>query len=152
MADSTREQIVAALVDRLAAIDGTPPFQTNAGAHIVRNEAPGLGPDDPDAVILVRTETDSVGWQKQNLLVELPITIAAVVKAALDEPWDAVEAIVADIKRAVEREDRRLGIENVDSRGIKRGPTSVLDREAGSSTVGVGILYAVPYAEGWGTP
>lgn len=156
MALSTRQEILAEFERRLSAIDGTPPFQTSAGLEIYRNEVPNLGPDDAAAAIAIITEPDSVGWQKQNLLIDLPVAVAALARvsdtADVRAATKTVEAVVADIKRAVELEDRRLGLQQVDSRGIKRGSTSTLARQDGSTTVGAAINYDVTYVEAWGNP
>jgi hypothetical protein len=155
MAKSTRQLILEALTTRLAAIDGRPPFQTEIGNIIFTHEAPELGPDDPGAAVAVIVEPDAVQWQKQNVLVDLPVMIGALVRvhgAAWAKAFETAEAGVADIKRAIELADRRLGIDNVDSRGIKRGATSIFERPTGSVTVGLGVEYTISYVEGWGTP
>jgi hypothetical protein len=152
MAQSTRELILGVFETRLAAIDGTGVFSTRAGETLFLMETPNLGPHDVAEAILIVPEPDVVVHQKLKLLIDLPIGLFAVVKADRARPFTIVEAMIADIKRAIELEDRRLGLRNVDSRGIKRGPTTPYQRPDGSLYVGTSIHYTVPYEEGWGAP
>jgi hypothetical protein len=76
--------------------------------------------------------------------------VAALAKADLDDPYLAVEAVLGDIKRAIELEDRSLG-GLVDQR-FERGRTRPFEREEGSTAVGVIVPYIVPYYESWGAP
>ncbi|MGE3175918.1 MAG: hypothetical protein AB7O32_00495 [Vicinamibacterales bacterium] len=148
---STRQQILEALKTRLSAIDGRPPFETEIGRTIHLGEMPALGPDDPIEACVLLPEDDVVDFQRANLLIDWPITIGAVVKADLDEPWVLVERAIADIKRAVELADRRLGIALVRDQ-MRRGTTRVFERPEGSTVTGAGISYTVYYQEAWGNP
>lgn len=149
---SRRERILVALRDRLAAISTQNEFATDAGKTIFLGEVAALGPDDPPVAIAMVIQEDQVVAQVQGLkfLIHLPIEIQAIAKATLDEPWLAAEAVLADIKRAVELEDRTLG--GLVTKTFDRGSTRVLEREEGSTTVGGGITYVFPHAEGWGQP
>ena len=153
MADeSTRQLILEALVTRVSAIDGTPPFQTTAGARVYLYEVPDLGPDDPDQAVSILPQDDEVQHQAENVLVHWPIEIRALVKASLANPMLVVEAVVADIKRGVETADRRLGLPGAVRDRMRRGTTQAFPREPGTTTVGAGIRYEIPFIEGWGTP
>ena len=148
---STRAAILAGIVTRLQAIDGTTDeFETTAGAHVVLGDVLALGPDDPDVVIGVLPQDDVVSYQGEQLSIQWPIEIQAVVKVDLVDGWQVVEAVLADIKRAIELPDRTLG--GLVRRQIERGTTLTLEREPGSSTMGVGIVYVAPYTEVWGHP
>src|SRR5690554_2308834 len=102
---------------RLPAINGAPPDSTAIGNVHFLYQVPALGPDDPAEALAIIPEPDTVGWQKQRALVDLPIVIAAVVKAERARAWHFVEAAIADIKRAIEQPDRTLGIRAVHPTG-----------------------------------
>ena len=80
----------------------------------------------------------------------LPVGIAVLAKADLDEPWLAVEQTLGEVKRAVELEDRSLG--HLLKQPLERAGTQTLEREPGSETVGLITTYLCFYAEPWGEP
>lgn len=148
--NTKRQYLLEALNTRLAAITTANDFQTNAGQHIYIGETPALGPDDEDEALAIVIGDEEPQYQGVNLFIALPIDVQAVVKADLDAPWMTVEAIIGDIKRAVELEDRTL--DGLVKRMIQRGPVRALPREPGSTTVGAAVTYVAPFLEGWGTP
>jgi len=149
---SARERILDALVQRLSAINGVAPFQTELGTKIYLGEVPGLGPDDPIEALVLIPDDETIEHQKLNLQIDWAIVIGAVVRSDADRPWARVEHAIADIKRAVELTDRRLGIPADVNNPIKRGATRVFERPEGSHVVGAGVTYIVPYVESWGMP
>lgn len=150
MATSRRQQVIEAIRSRLEVIAIADGFNTDAGAKIFLEEAPPLGPDDPDVAIAIVIGDDNPTLHGEHVFGTLPIEIQALAKADLDEPWLAVEGVLQDIKRAIELEDRSLG-RLLRSR-LERKPTRTLPREAGSTSVGVSITYEAPIAEKWGEP
>ena len=147
---SARLGIIAAFKTRLEAIRADDGFNTDAGLAVVAGEVPTLGPDDPDVAIAVLVGDDEPKAQGNALFIRLPIELAAVAKATLDAPWVAVEAVLEDIKRAMELQDRTLGGLAVSN--IERGSTRTLPRESGSTTVGAAMTYFCSYKEAWGNP
>jgi hypothetical protein len=158
MAASNRQQILEAIKARLETIAAGEPvpggdgllYDTDAGLNVFMLEAPALGEGTPDVAIAVLVGEDTVKWTGMQCFVGLPVQVWALAKASLDAPWEALEQVLADIKRAIEQSDRTLG-GLVKSR-IERGATVTLEREPGSSTVGLGITYECPYTEVWGNP
>jgi hypothetical protein len=147
---SNRQELLAALVGRLSAITIAGGFSTDAGLTLFLGDVPALGPDDPDSVLAVVVGDDNPKWQGQNLLIGLPVHVAMIAKADLDDAWLTIEAMLADVKRAVELEDRTLGKRTKGP--IERGTTRTMPREPGSTTVGTMITYWLPYTEVWGNP
>lgn len=147
---SKRQRIVLALMTRLQAIRTVDGFETGAGSAVFYGETPSLGPDDPEVAIVVVPQEDESSYQGVKMFLKLPIQIQAIAKADVNTPYLAAEAVLTDIKRAVELTDRTLG--GLVARQIERGPTVVLPREPGSETVGLGITYRAPYEEVWGAP
>lgn len=147
---SFRQQILGAFLTRVQAVQVANGFQTNAGQVVYTGETPELGPDDPNEVIAIVVGDDSVKYQGANLLVRLPVSIQALVKADLDDPLTAIEAVISDIKRAVELADRKLG--GLIPQPIERGSTRAVPRRPGSTTVGVAVEYSISYVEAWGAP
>ena len=147
---SKREAILTALIARVSAIQVANGFATDAGAVVIVGETPELGPDDPTVALAVILGDDQPGYQGEHVFVELPIGIQALARADLEQPWLSIEAVIADIKRAVELEDRTLG--GVVRRFLQRGPTRALPREPGSTTVGAVVTYIAPFVEQWGNP
>jgi hypothetical protein len=156
---STREKILDAVVARLAVIatdheDIT--FASAAGQSVHLGEAPPFGPDDPLEAIVVAVGDDDPRFQGEAFLIVLPLSIQAIVavpagQLEIGAAYRAAEAILADVKRAIELEDRTLG-GLVKWHGLERGSTRTLRREPGSEFVGIEIGYSAPYAESWGAP
>lgn len=156
MQPSRREAILDALKARLEAISTASGFNTNAGASVHLGEAPPFGPDDPQAAIVMVVEDDEVVFQGLGLQITLPISLQAVVASSatvveLGLAYRTAEAILGDIKTAVELSDRTLG-GMVGGTGLERGVTQTLKREPGSEFVGVAIQYRARYHESWGNP
>lgn len=141
-----RQAILEALVARVQAIAVSHGFNTDAGLTVFLGDAPQLGPDDPPAAIAVVPRETRPQSERMEML---PIEIQALAKADLEQPYLAAEAILSDIVTAVELEDRTLG-------GLVKfmeiGPTRLLPREPGSTTVGTAILYELMYVRVYGTP
>lgn len=150
MAASKRREIIEAIVARLEAITTAGGFNTDAGALVFLNEAPALGEDDPDEAIAVMVGEDEVGFQGEHMMINLPIDVQAIAKASIDDPYLAAEAVLQDVKTAMELADRTLG--GLVKRQFLRRSTRTLEREPGSTYVGVVITYVVPYTEQWGRP
>jgi len=155
MAEGKRELVIVGLLGRLERITKDNGFSTDAGRQIFVNESPDLGPDDPtDAVALVSRE-DIVAWQAGKLLIRWPIEVQGLAKVVdPQEVWRAfleAEAVAADIKRAIELDDRTLGGLLV-ARGIERVSTRVIPRDPGGTTVGAAVSYVLVMEETWGNP
>lgn len=148
---SKREDVIRALRDRIALISVTNGYNTNAGQKIFLGETPTLGPNDPAAALALVVGTDESGYQGENVVSNLPVEVQAIVKADVSDPLLMIEAVIADIKRAVELPDRTFGGLLI-NRGLKRGSTRPFEREAGSEYVGAAVEYVATLAEGWGAP
>lgn len=157
---SRRQQILAVLIDRVEAIDGTGEFETTAGNSVHLGEAPAFGPDDPLAAIVLVVGDDRVRYVGGAKFIELPIEIQALANAASDADWATagfkgpyvlIEALLGDLKRAIEVADRSLG-GLIAENAMEPGPTRTLPREPGQTVVGVALTYTVTYKEAWGAP
>lgn len=147
---SRRQLIVLEFLNRLSAIKQSEGFQTDAGFRVYLGEVLALDNDDPDAVIALVVRDDIPGRTMENVSITLPMEIQAVAKADINQPLLAAEALIADIKKAIELPDRFLG--GLLKERITRSQTRSLPREAGSPTVGISITYLVPYVEAFGRP
>lgn len=157
MADSRRLQIIEALKARVEQITTANGFNTDAGEHVFVNELPTFGKDDPPVAIVMLVREDHIGdLQLGNIPLILPIDFVALAAPTLDEPWKAVEQVLADIKTAIELEDRSLGGLLTGGRnnpeGLMRGTTEPFYRQNGSEVAGTLITYAATYAEAWSAP
>lgn len=153
MADARRHRILQAITDRLTAIRRSSGFRTDAGCEVHVHEVPVFGPTDSrTALIAVVVQDDEIGWQAEHLVIGLPVEVQAIVKVDnLDrDAWQRAEAVLADIKEAMELTDRRLG--GLIKPELRRGPTRVLPREPGTLWMGLGVRYEMTYAEVWGGP
>jgi hypothetical protein len=81
------------------------------------------------------------------------------VRADMAAPLVAIEALITDIKAAVEIEGRAPGTDaSIDRsldgitlpKGFERGPITPLRREAGSTFVGAIVEYVGIFEERWG--
>jgi hypothetical protein len=151
---SKRLNALGVLRGRLQAITIANGFNTDAGKAVFLGELPVLGEDDPAQAIAIVVGPDEIGHQGEKLVVNLPVDVQALVPADADDPWTSVEAIVSDIKRAVEIDsdpNRDLGRILI-RQGLERGSTRPLDRESGSGYVGAAVTYRVTFSEVWGAP
>lgn len=141
---------MAALVERLSAISVDAGFLTDAGQFIVFGEAPQLGSGDPGEAIAIVMGDDAPTQQSQAVvIVTTPVEIHAIAKVTPSDPFAPVEAVLADIKRAVELPDWSFaGLVSA----MRRGVTRALPREPGATTAGVAITYELTWKEGWGNP
>lgn len=151
---SNRQSILDTLHTRLTAIQTAAGFETNAGSAVYFGETVQLGEDDPEVAIALVVGEDEPSYQGEQILINLPVFIQALAKATsagrLDTAYVAAEAVLGDIKRAIELSDRTLG--GYVKRQIRRGTTRTIAREPGSTTVGVSIAYLCPYTEVFGDP
>ena len=149
---SRRQQILEALKGRLETIQVANGFNTDGGLSVFLGELPALGPDDPDVAIAMVVGDDEVRYPADlKMLIHLPIDVIAVAKPDSEnrnKPWAMVEALLIDIKVAVELDDRQLGglLDNT----MRRGNTRTLPRETGSDIIGASITYQLPYVESFG--
>lgn len=147
---STRCRVLEALVERLSAISVNAGFKTDAGAAIVFGEAPQLGDaDPPEAIAIVIGEDDPTAQAPIAMMVRTPFEVHAVAKVTPADPFTPVEAVLADIKRAVELPDRSFG--GLVSKA-ERGASRSSPREPGATTAAVAITYVLTWKEGWGVP
>lgn len=158
MADVTlskRQQIWLELLRRVERITPENGFATDAGATVFLNETPDLGPDDPVNAVAIVSQPDEVTWQGGKLLVRWPIEAVALAKAVVNgswaQAWMEAEAVSADLKRALELDDRTFGRLLV-NRGLERGSTRVIARDPGGTTVGAAVRYELVFEEIWGNP
>lgn len=147
---SRRQDALATLEARVSQIRISNGYQTEAGARIFIGEEPVLGPHDPESSVAINVRRDEVGHQGENVVLDLPVGVQAIVRADAAEPWKTIEAVIADIKRAVEQ-DHDLG-GTLLRRGLERGSTTPANREAGSVFISAEVEYVLKFAEGWGQP
>lgn len=158
---SKRQAALVDLVTRLEFITKAKGYNTDAGEHIFLGEAPTFGEDDPPEALAVLVGEDSPLTSGGVIRTRTPIEIWAVVPAGIEQPLLAVEAIIADIKEAVEIEadgsvDRFLGTVDDDGRpygtlpkGLERGSIKSLRRQEGSTFVGAAVEYIAHFEEHW---
>lgn len=146
---SNREQILERLLELVSGIEQSAGFHTDAGHAVALGERVDLGEQDPDVGIAIVLEPDEVINQHVGIRILLTAEIQALAKVDINEPYLAIERVLADIKRAIEIEDRKLGIL---TEPITRGSTRTITREPGSTTAGVGVSYRISYPEVWGNP
>jgi len=146
---SNRQAALTVLRTRLQGILVTNGYSTDAGALVFMGEHPVLGDSDPDASLAVVVRADRLVYQGEAAHVIVPVAVQVIVKAGPDA-WATQEAAIADVKTAVEQ-DHDLG-KTLIPRGLERGSTVPMDREAGSQFVGVEVEYTLQYREGWGHP
>ena len=148
--ESKRSRIIGWFASALADITTANGFATNAGQAVYIGFTPQLGETDPTTVIVLTIGSDSPSWQADKVMLRLPLTINVTAKATENLPWAEIESVLADVKRAIEIEDRSLG--RLVPRGIERGAVRPFERESGSLLIGASVEYIAPYTEGWGHP
>ena len=157
MTATGRQLLLEAYLARLALIKTADGYQTNVGASpsttLVLGESVELGQDDPEAVIAIVVGDEEPRRSDENVYSVLPVEFQALVRVSANGSFSvaylAAEAILSDIKKAIETPDRFASL--VRPR-IERGVVRTVPREPGSLTVGVGITYLAPRIEAWGRP
>jgi hypothetical protein len=154
--NSKREDALNDLRERLSKISIENGFVTDAGKAIFMGDAPQLGPNDPWAAIAVIVGPDSPETTGGLVRTTVPIEVQAIVRAELEDAVMAAEAVIADIKRAVEIEGidahRSRSLKGTLPLGLERGQTTWLRRQDGSTFAGAGITYNASFEERWGQP
>lgn len=145
-----RQEVLEVIRTRLQAIATANDYQTDAGATIFFGETPLLGDEDPDAAIAMVPGEEQIKIQGNAVFVRLPVDVQALAKADLDQPWVSIEALIADIKTAVEQADRTLG--GLLNDYLARVSVRALPREPGSTTIGAAVTYLCAFREQWGNP
>ena len=156
---SRRQAALEDLRARLAFITIAKGYNTDAGKNIFLGEVPRWGPDDPPVGLAIAIGDDSTETSGGMAVSRVPVQVWAVVPVTTAGPLVVIEAIIADIKEAVEIEqdgsvDRALGV--IDgapatvSRGLERGVTRALRREEGSEYAGAAVEYIATFQERWG--
>lgn len=151
---SKRQAAVAVILARLEEITVENGFATDAGENVSLGETPQLGPDDPDVALSILVQDDDTGHQGEHIVCQVPIEVHGIVPDNMASPTAAMEALVSDIKRAIEVAGdpaRSLGGILV-RRGLTRGSTRILRRAAGSEYMGVVVQYVATLGEVWGAP
>ncbi len=150
---STRQDILEAFRTRLQLITIANDYDTDAGNAVYLGELVSLGPDDADQAIAIDVQEDVIVQTMgpvPEMQIRLALDIQALSRAALAQPWIAVEEVVGDIKKAIElTSETWLGAL---AQELTRGPTQTLEREEGSTVVGAAVGYEVLYTETWGAP
>lgn len=153
---SRRQDIITELKTRLASITVDNGYQTDAGENVYVGQVPALNDGDPDQAIAMVVEDDEPGYSGEHTVIRLPIEIRAVVRVNVDDPYAMTEAVIADIKRAIERTTEGVKDHNLGGlltpRGLERRSTTAAFRDQGSE-FGAGVVrYACLYNELWGEP
>lgn len=159
---SKRQAALADLLNRLSFIQQDKGYNTDAGLNIFEGEAPRFGSaDDPAEALAVFLGDDVPETSGGTVRTRVPIEVWATVPVGLESPLMVVEAIVADIREAVEIEkdgstDRSLGVFEggpaTMPTGLERGPTRPLRRDPGSEYVGTSCEYVARFETRWGQP
>lgn len=147
---SRRQDIITELTSRLADILITNGYQTDAGALVLVGQTPSLSESDPDQALALVIGPDSVGYQGEDKQITLTVTIHALVRADIATPTTAAEAVLSDIKTAIETDHNLGGL--LKPRGLKCAGTVALQREQGSEYIGGSVSYDLEFAETWGAP
>jgi hypothetical protein len=147
---TARAAALTVLKSRLEGITVDDGYATDAGQLVFIGEQPVLGPDDPEASVAIVIRDDSAMYNGENVTVSLPVEVQANVKVSASDPWATMEAVLGDIKQAVEQDHNLSG--TLVARGLTRGSTKPQDREAGSGFIGVSVEYFLMFSEKWGAP
>lgn len=147
---SNRQDALAEMKSRCEEILVDNGFQTDAGQLVFFGERPVLSESDPEAAIGIQPSGETRKYNGEQAVVTLTVDLVAHVKVEADDAGGTLEALIADIKKAVEI-DRDLG-GTVVNRGLEGGDTRPLEREPGSNFVGAVVSYVLTFPEVWGNP
>jgi hypothetical protein len=152
---SKRADAFTELLARLARIRTANGFETDAGQLVFFCEDRVLSEVD-GAALHLKADGDQPSWSGERAIVSVPVMIEANVRADLDEPWVALEAAIADIKRAIENDldgNRDHSLSGKASKNsLQRGTTVGVNREPGSTHIAAQVSYTFQLGESWGAP
>lgn len=150
MALPIAQQIIEAVIARLATISIAGGFHTDSGA-IVKHDRVNLEEDELGLTAFCHRET-AVPFKSSGKPVAVQMEILIEGKLAVPDGEAAgplIEALVEDIQRAVERPDRTLG--GLAPEGIRYAGRTTFARLQVRSTY-VQVLYLVGYHRRYGAP
>lgn len=146
-----RKRILEALAERLRVIQMANGYATDAGRYLYWGPVV-LGPNDPPVgIAIVPGPTETNALQQGKKIITLPVEFHALAFAPqeVDDAWLRVEAVLADIKRAIELEDTTMGRLAVD---LTAGEVTPLVKSESGVFIGYAAEYRVVYTEHWGDP
>lgn len=147
-----------ALRVRLRSIRKADQYNTDAGRNVYLGPVSLSGDDLDEAVVLEfgdeTTQGDTGSGAHTSLSIQRTFTVTGVVRADPKcEKGEALERILADIKRAVFRKDARyLDVDGKRFSGLAYQSAKIVQRADGNEFEGVEVTGAVTYQEGYGDP
>jgi hypothetical protein len=155
MADSIRKRIRAEVNARMSTGDAGERVQHRRRTLPVCGRAPKLGPDDPDCAIAIVSHDESpvlLTWQ--SIGGDWPIEIIGIANASPNrsEPWLLAEDVLADIRCAMELEDRTFGGALVSPQDMEVGAARTFERESAAEAIAVSQTYTFRTQRVWGHP
>ncbi len=160
MSSSVRQLVVEEIRRRAVRIKVANSFNTNAGDNVFLGEEVVLSADDGGVAIAIAigdvVVEDDVGMGTPTVGAELSCRMQVSVQAVavvgdLEEPWISAEQLVQDIKNAMEDPDTDSFPDEVMDFGVPEDRDTTLERDEGSTHVGVAVNYEVLYIEKWGS-
>ena len=154
MSDSTRQEILAEIISRLEGIRRTAGYQTDIGARVVIGEVPVFSEGDEEQWLSVEPSDSDINHSMENVGAEWIVEVQAMSRADAESPWLTIEALIADVCKAIENDsdgetDRDLGGLCIE---IRKASDRIIKREAGSDYVGAAVGYRILFGRPWGTP
>lgn len=147
MAAPKSQRLLATVLDRLETISPANGYETKAGESVFDGEVPDLGEDDPDDAIALIPDDSAVN-DTGYVFLGIPLRVVILTKATQERPTVRREAIMGDVKRAVEI-DRTLGGLVKD---VKRVAENRYVRSSGSDVIAAELVYDAQLVEKWGDP
>jgi hypothetical protein len=145
-----RQRIIEAVLHRLERIQRVNGYETDAGRAIY-NEPVNLGPDDPNEALALTPGETITTWQLEGKakVIVLPLQVFALVRPVGAYPLLRAEAIIGDAKRAMEAPP--LSLDGL-CKAFRAGEVDPVDRQEGTTTLGLRVVYLATYHEQWGEP
>jgi hypothetical protein len=147
-----------ALRARLRAIRKDDQYNTDAGKNVYLGPVSLSGDGIDEAVVLEfgdeTAQGDSGSGAHTSITIQRTFTVTGVVRADPKcEKGEALERILADIKRAVFRKDARyLDMNGKRFSGLAYQSAKIVQRADGNEFEGVEVTGTVTYQEGYGDP
>jgi hypothetical protein len=146
---SRRQQVLAAIRERLQAITVANGYATDAGLHI--HHGGEVTAHDEMPVLIYRPEPAVLVAEGRQEQWRVTVMVTGLAISEGEDPLDAAEALLADIKQALfTPTDRTLGGVAIDVAPASGADT--FDREPGGSFVGCIVPALVEFIETRGEP
>ncbi len=153
--ESRLQLIIAASKRRLVVIRTDAGYATDAGQAVYLGAIPALGSNDDRAAVALLPSFENLkvvgAYVQYTVVLQIQALVFVESESQLSDSFEIALAMLSDIQRAMELDERTLG-GLIDGLGLEFGLPSLVERETGSQFVGLQMEYRGKVKHAWGNP